>query len=78
MITNNLVFAGERFAMRRLTMIGAFAVGTLFASIPAFAGSSVSPVITPPNTGTSVGIAGANKCKDATALNPIKGCSTSK
>jgi hypothetical protein len=59
-------------------MIGAFAVGTLFASIPAFAASSVPPVITPPNTGTSVGIANANKCKNATPANPIKGCSASK
>ncbi|WP_295634741.1 hypothetical protein [Novosphingobium sp.] len=63
--------------MRGLTMIGAFAVGTLFASASAFAGTSAPVIITPPNTGTSIGIANSNKCKDATPTNPIKGCSAS-
>ena len=78
MITLSLVSAGELMAMRGLLVIGAFAIGTMFASVPAFAGSSVPVTIVPPNTGTSIGIANANKCKDATALNPIKGCSSSK
>ena len=64
--------------MRGLSIIGAFAIGTMFASVPAFAGSSTGTTITPPNTGTSVGVDNANKCKDATPANPIKGCSASK
>ena len=64
--------------MRGLSIIGAFAIGTMLASAPAFAGSSAPTTITPPNTGTSIGIANANKCKDATPATPIKGCSASK
>ena len=64
--------------MRGLSIIGAFAIGTMLASAPAFAGSGTGTIITPPNTGTSGTIANANKCKDATAANPIKGCSASK
>ncbi len=64
--------------MRGLSIIGAFAIGTMLASVPAFAASGVGTVIVPPNTTTSSTIANANKCKDSTVAKPIKGCSASR
>ena len=78
MISHDLVSAGELFVMRGFSMIGAFAIGTMLASVPAFAEPTPGSASIAPNQDDVIAAANAKKCKNSTVQHPIKGCPASK